>query len=45
MLPRFTTSGPCFPGEHFMLPPERRLGDVLALIEGRRFFTLQGAPC
>lgn len=21
-----------------MLPPERRLGDVLALIEGRRFF-------
>jgi len=23
-----------------MLPPERRLGDVLALIEDQRFFTL-----
>jgi hypothetical protein len=40
MLPFFNTSGPCIPGEHYMLPPQRRLGDVLALIEGRRFFTL-----
>jgi hypothetical protein len=40
MLPFFNTSGPCIPGEHYMLPPERRLGDVLALIEARRFFTL-----
>lgn len=40
MLPFFNTSGPCIPGEHYMLPPQRRLDDVLALIEGRRFFTL-----
>ena len=36
MLPYFNTSGPCIPGEHYMLPPERRLGHVLALIEGQR---------
>jgi hypothetical protein len=40
MLPFFNTSGPCIPGEHYMLPPERRLGHVLALIESRRYFTL-----
>ncbi|MCX4240728.1 ATP-binding protein [Paraliomyxa miuraensis] len=40
MLPYFNTSGPCIPGEHYMLPPERRLEHVLELIEGRRFFTL-----
>ncbi|MCX4246121.1 ATP-binding protein [Paraliomyxa miuraensis] len=40
MLPFFNTSGPCIPGEHYMLPPERRLGHVLALIEARRYFTL-----
>ena len=40
MLPYFNTSGPCIPGEHYMLPPERRLGHVLALIESRRYFTL-----
>jgi len=40
MLPFFNTSGPCIPGEHYMIPPERRLDDVLALIEGQRFFTL-----
>jgi hypothetical protein len=40
MLPFFNTSGPCIPGEHYMLPPERRLGHVLELIESRRYFTL-----
>ncbi|MCA9708273.1 MAG: ATP-binding protein [Myxococcales bacterium] len=40
MLPFFNTSGPCIPGEHYMLPPERRLEHVLELIESRRFFTL-----
>ncbi|MCX4247410.1 AAA family ATPase [Paraliomyxa miuraensis] len=40
MLPYFNTSGPCIPGEHYMLPPERRLEDVLELIESRRYFTL-----
>jgi len=40
MLPYFNTSGPCIPGEHYMLPPQRRLGHVLELIESRRYFTL-----
>jgi len=40
VTPRFNTTGPCIPGEHYMLPPERRLREVLQLIEERRFFTL-----
>src|SRR5512140_2676263 len=36
----FNTSGPCIPGEHYMLPPERRLERVLGLIEERKYFTL-----
>jgi hypothetical protein len=40
MLPSFNTTGPCIPGEHYMLPPERRLNDVLRLIYDRRYFTL-----
>jgi type II secretory pathway predicted ATPase ExeA len=36
----FNTAGPCVPGEHYMLPPERRLGVALELIEEHRFFTL-----
>jgi type II secretory pathway predicted ATPase ExeA len=36
----FNTSGPCIPGEHYMLPPERRLGLVQQLIEDRKYFTL-----
>jgi hypothetical protein len=28
------------PGEHYMLPPERRLGRVRELIEEHKFFTL-----
>jgi type II secretory pathway predicted ATPase ExeA len=40
MCPSFNTSGPCIPGEHYMLPPERRLHDVLQLIDDRRYFTL-----
>jgi hypothetical protein len=44
MLPFFDTSGPCIPGEHYMLPPERRLGPVLALIESRLYLTLHAGP-
>jgi hypothetical protein len=36
-VPRsFNTSGPCIPGEHYMLPPEWRLGrlDRAGLDEG-----------
>ena len=36
----FNTAGPCVPGEHYMLPPERRLGRVLELIEEHKYFTL-----
>src|ERR1041384_3113114 len=36
----FNTTGPCIPGEHYMLPPERRLKRVLELIEARKYFTL-----
>jgi hypothetical protein len=36
----FNTAGPCNPGEHYMLPPERRLGRILRLIENHKFFTL-----
>ena len=40
MILSFNTAGPCIPGEHYMLPPERRLGRVLTLIEQRKYFTL-----
>lgn len=35
----FNTTGPCFPDEHYMLPPERRLGEVLDRIEEHKFFS------
>jgi hypothetical protein len=38
--PFFNTTGPCFPDEHYMLPPERRLGRVMELIDAGRYFTL-----
>lgn len=40
MRPSFNTSGPCFPDEHYMVPPERRLGRALELIEEGKYFTL-----
>ena len=40
MRPSFNTAGPCIPGEHYMLPPERRLGRALRLIEDHKYFTL-----
>ncbi len=36
----FNTAGPCFPDEHYMLPPERRIGEVMELIEQHKYFTL-----
>jgi hypothetical protein len=38
--PSFNIAGPCIPGEHYMLPPERRLGRALELIEQHKYFTL-----
>jgi hypothetical protein len=40
MRPGFNTSGPCFPDEHYMLPPERRLGRIMELIDDGKYFTL-----
>src|SRR5580700_7079153 len=40
MRPSFNTAGPCFPGEHYMLPPERRLGRVMELVDDGKYFTL-----
>src|SRR5215212_8784977 len=40
MRPSFNTSGPCIPGEHYMVPPERRLGRVMELIDDGKYFTL-----
>jgi AAA-like domain len=37
----FNTTGPCFPDEHYMLPPEARLGRVLELIERGKYFMLR----
>lgn len=36
----FNTTGPCVPGEHYMLPPERRLERVRELIDRGRYFSL-----
>lgn len=36
----FNTTGPCVRREHYMLPPERRLGRIMELIEKGRDFTL-----
>ncbi len=36
----FNIAGPCFPDEHYMIPPERRVGEAMKLIEGGRWFTL-----
>jgi len=36
----FNTSGPCLADEHYMLPPERRLGRLRELVDQRRYFTL-----
>jgi hypothetical protein len=40
MRPSFNTAGPCFPDEHYMLPPERRLGRIMELIDDGKYFTL-----
>lgn len=37
----FNTTGPCVPGEHYMLPPERRLARVLELVDHRKYFVLR----
>lgn len=36
----FNTTGPCIPGKHYMLEPEKRCPEVGALIEGEQFFVI-----
>jgi len=36
----FNFAGPCFADEHYMIPPERCLGDARSLIAQGRYFTL-----
>src|ERR1700733_7996215 len=43
MRPSFNTAGPCFADEHYMLPPERRLGRVMELVDEGKCFTLQAS--
>ncbi len=38
----FNTTGPCVPGEHYMLPPEDRC-DVMPPIAGKHFFVIHAA--
>jgi hypothetical protein len=40
MARSFNTTGPCIASKHYMLPPERRLGRVMELIDAERYFTL-----
>jgi type II secretory pathway predicted ATPase ExeA len=40
MVPSFNTTGPCVPGEHYMLSPGPRLVQVMQLVEERKYFTL-----
>jgi hypothetical protein len=40
MIPCFNTAGPCVPGEHYMLPPLRRICDVLRLVDERKYFVV-----
>jgi type II secretory pathway predicted ATPase ExeA len=36
----FNTAGPCDPGKHYMLPPERRLPEVERLLEREQYFVV-----
>lgn len=39
----FNTSGPCRPVDHYMLPPERRLPELLSLVEQQQYFVVHAA--
>jgi hypothetical protein len=40
MRKSFNTAGPCQPDIHYLLPPERRLGDLEPLLARREYFIL-----
>src|SRR5277367_719751 len=37
---RFNTAGPCRPGVHYMVPPERRVLDALRLVDDQAYFAV-----
>ena len=37
---RFNTAGPCRPGVHYMVPPERRMPEALRLIDDQAYFAV-----
>lgn len=43
MKRRFNTAGPCIRGEHYLLPPERRLPEIRELIDQKAYFVLHAA--
>jgi hypothetical protein len=40
MARSFNTAGPCLPEDHYLLAPERRLGEVRSLIEAKAYFVI-----
>ncbi len=38
----FNTTGPCVPGEHYLLSPAPRFERVMQLVARRKYFTLVG---
>ena len=39
----FNIAGPCFPDEHYMLPPLERLPGIMRIVEHRGYFVLHAA--
>jgi hypothetical protein len=37
---RFNIAGTCWPGQHYMLPPEPRLPDARPLIDAAQYFVV-----
>ena len=42
-LRRFNTTGPCIPGEHYMLDAESRLTEIRDLIDNKQYFVIHAA--
>ncbi len=39
----FNTTGPCNPADHYMLPPEQRMPDLLPYVEQKLYFVVHAA--
>ena len=43
-MPRFfNTTGPCNPEDHYTLPPEARMADLLPLVQQKQYFVMHAA--